>query len=222
MTNINQDKEEYAKAAMRHLHEEQLKRFIKEPLEEIIGPLLKGEGIPGSLLVDVTMLLIFVHINLLGYLSSGNDKTANAVKFFREYLGKIDARYKEVGGLLYHMLRHGWIHRFTPKRLKLNDGTILDFLYSFDMNRDQHLKMVEIQGDKKLRISLSLLYYDALSAIDLFAKDIRRNQELSDVFKKAFETRRKPEEENDIRVRYKSYLRDSDFNFIYRLLNEGH
>ena len=222
MINTNQDKEEYAKAAMRHLHGEQLKTLIKEPIEEIMGPLFKGEGILGSLLVDVTMLLIFVHINLLGYLSSGDDKTPNAVKFFREYLGKIDARYKEVGGLLYHMLRHGWIHRFTPKRLKLNDGMILDFQYSYNIDREQHLTMVEIQGAKRLLISLSLLYDDLLSAIDLFAKDIRRNQELSDVFKKAFETRRKPEEENDICVRYKSYLHHSDFDFIYRLLSEGH
>ena len=43
MTNINQDKEEYAKAAMRHLHEEQLKRVIKDPLEDTIAPLQRGD-----------------------------------------------------------------------------------------------------------------------------------------------------------------------------------
>lgn len=178
--------------------------------------MLKGEGIPGSLLVDVTMLLIFVHINLLGYLSSGDDKTPNAVKFFREYLGKIDARYKEVGGLLYHMLRHGWIHRFTPKRLKLNNRMILDFQYTFNIDREQHLKMVEIQRVKRLLISLSLLYDDLLSAIDFFVEDIRQNQELSDIFKGAFETRREPEKEEDVRGR--NYIKSSDFDFIYRLL----
>ena len=105
------------------------------------------DRILGSVLVDVMMVLIFAHVNLFGYLCSGNDSTVNAVKFFREYFGRVDARYKEVTGLLYHMLRHGWIHRFTPKRLKLNDGIILDFQYGYHINREQHLKMVEIQGE---------------------------------------------------------------------------
>ena len=77
--------------------------------------------------------------------------------------------------------------------------------------------MVEIQGAKKLLISLSLLYDDLLSAIDLFAKDIRCNQELSDIFKGAFETRREPEEERDL-LRERNYIQGSDFDFIYRLL----
>ncbi len=224
MTNTNWDG--VGEALLRRVEASHLKEYFKEPLEEIIAPLLKGDEIDGSVLIDVMMVLIFIHVDLLGYLyaedSSPRNSSKNAVKFLREYLGKIDPRYAEVGGLLYHMLRHGWIHRFTPKRLKLNDGTILDFQYSYNIDREQHLTKVEIQGAKKLLISMPLLYNDLLSAIDLFAVDISHNQELSDVFKKAFETRRKPEEENDIRVRYKSYLRDSDFHFIYRLLNEGH
>ena len=160
------------------------------------------------------MVLIFTNINLFGYLYSGSGSAGNAVKFLREYLGRVDPRYREVGGLLYHLLRHGWIHRFTPKRLKLNNRTILDFQYRLGMNREEHLKMVEIQGAKKLLISLSLLYNDLLSAIDLFAEDIRNNQYLSDVFQRAFETRRELDEENDLRE--KKY--DRDLDFIYRLL----
>ena len=63
-------------------------------------------------------------------------------------------------------------------------------------------------------MNVPLLYKDLLSAMDMYAEEIRHNQELSDVFWKAFETRRKPEKEKDIRVRYKSYLRDSDFDFL--------
>jgi hypothetical protein len=211
------DWDEVGEALIRSVQADRIKDYIKEPLEEIIAPLLKGEKILPPESIDVIMPLIFVHINLLGYLSTGSDTSAVAVEFLRKYFGRIDARYKEVGGLLYHMLRHGWIHRFTPKRLKLNDGTILDFQYSFDKNREQHLsKIVEIQGAKTLHISLSLLYYDLLSALDLFAENIRSNEDLSNIFKKAFETRRKPEKEGELRRR--NYIKSSDFDFIYRLL----
>ena len=39
MTNTNLGKEEYAKAAMRHLHAEDLKKYVKEPLEETVNTL---------------------------------------------------------------------------------------------------------------------------------------------------------------------------------------
>ena len=211
------DWDEVGEALLRDVQAGHMEAYIKDPLEEIINPLSKGEGIDPLLLIDVMMVLIFIHIDLMGYLYTGDsslgNSSKNAVKFLREYLGKTDARYKEVGGLLYHMLRHGWIHRFTPKRLKLNNGTILDFQYSLDMNRERHLKMVETQEAKRLHISVSLLYNDLLSALDSFAKDIRHNQASSDVFKRAFETRRKPEEEDKLRTTY-----NRDLDFIYRLL----
>ena len=214
MANTNWDEEAIAESLHRLGNAERVKRYFKEPLVEIMTPLLAGGDVPPLESMDVMMVLISIHINLLGYLYSGKDKTPNAVEFLRKYLGMVDPRYKEVGGLLYDLLRHGWIHRFVPKRLKLDNGMILDFQYSFDTDRGRHLKMVEIQGAKRLNISVSLLYNDLLSAIDLFAKDIRNNQDLSKVFEGAFENRRKPEEENTLR--HKKYNRDLDF--IYRLL----
>ena len=70
------------------------------------------------------------------------------------------------------------------------------------------------QEDKKLNISLILLYEDLLSAIDRFIEDIRNNQEASDIFWKAFKNRREPDEEN--KLRNKQY--DRDLDFIYSLL----
>ncbi len=213
MANSNWDEKAIAEALDRSVNRDRVEDYIREPLEEIMTPLLKGGEVPPLESMSVAEVTLFIHINLLGYLQSGTDSTTNAVKFLREYLGRVDPRYKEVGGLLYHLLRHGWIHRFTPKRLKLNNGTILDFQYSLDMNREGHLKVVEIQGTRKILISLSLLYNDLLSAIDLFAEDIRNNQGLSDIFQKAFEARREPEEENILRK--KGY--DRDLDFIYGL-----
>jgi hypothetical protein len=214
MRNINWDEEAIVKSMFRLGNAEHVRSYFKKPLEEIMTPLLKGGQVSPLESMDIAQVLIFIHINLLGYLYSGSDSTINAVKFLREYLGRIDSRYKEVGGLLYDLLRHGWIHRFTPKRLKLNSGTILDFQYTLDMNRAGHLKIVEIQGAKKLSVSVSLLYNDFLSAIDLFAEDVRNNQDLAAVFQGAFKTRREPDKENDLRK--KGY--DKDIDFIYSLL----
>ena len=222
MTNANLESEEIAKAMRRHMNAERVIECFKEPLKEIVDPLLNKGVMGGSVLVDVMMVLIFIHINLLGYLSSGSDETSSAVNFFRKYFSRVDTKYGEIGGLLYHSLRHGWIHRFTPKAFKLNDGTIFDFQYHYGRNREKHLIKVEIPemqgmlGTKRLLISLPLLYEDVLSAMDYFAEDVSQNQELSDVFEEAFKTRRKPEEEEQLR---KNYNRDLDF--IYRLLNEG-
>ena len=214
MENSDWDEQAIAKGMQRLSNEARVKEHIKEPLEEMVTPLLKGGEVPFLEATGVAEVLLFIHINLLGYLYSGSDSTVHAVKFLREYLGRVDPRYKEVGGLLYDLLRHGWVHRFTPKRLKLDNGVLLDFQYSLDMNRGDHIKIVEIVGAKRLLISLSLLYRDLLAAIDLFANDIRSNQDLSDVFQEAFQARRQPEEENVLRK--KSY--DRDLDFIYGLL----
>jgi len=220
MTNTNAGDEAVAEGLYRSINANRIGDYIKEPLEEMMTPLLRGGEVSPLESMDIAQVLIFIHIDLLGYLcsasASASDSVVNAVKFLRQYLGRVDEKYAKVGGLLYHLLRHGWIHRFTPKRLKLNNGTILDFQYSLDTNRERHLKMVEIQGAKKLLISLSLLYNDLLSAIESFAKDIRNNQDMSDVFRRAFEMRREPEEEKRLRVRY-----NQDLDFIYGLLNQG-
>lgn len=215
------DWDEVGKALLRSVEENRVKDYIRKPLEEIIDPLSKGEAIDATLSMDVMMVLVFIHIDLMGYLYTADPSPRNsskdAVKFIREYLGRIDARYKEVGGLLYHMLRHGWIHKYTPKRLRMDDGGILDFLFSFSMSREQHLsKTAEIEGAKRLNISVSLLYNDLLSALDLFAEDVRQNQELSDVFKRAFRVRREPEEEDTLRAKY-----NRDLDFISHLMNDG-
>ena len=218
MTDANWD--EVGKALLRSIEENRVEDYIKKPLEEIIAPLQRGDVIDPLLSMDVIMVLIFIHIDLMGYLYTGRNSSKNAVKFIREYLGKIDVRYKEVGGLIYHALRHGWIHRYTPKTLRLRDGTILGFQFGSDTDRQRHLSQIVdttiVKGAKVLHVSISLLYSDLLSALDSFAKDIRSNQQLSCVFKKAVEKRGETENEKDIRRR--GYIEDSDFDFICRLL----
>ncbi len=151
------------------------------------------------------------------------NKSIYAVQFIREYLGKIDRRYVEVGGLLYDALRHGMVHLATPKRIKLRDGEILDFSFSRSGRREDYLKIAmrqELQrtGAKvdiyRLSLDIPLLYRDLLSAIDKYTEDVKCNQDLSDTFSKAFETRRKPEKAREEKLSNKPYIQDSDFVFV--------
>jgi len=111
-----------------------------------------------------------------------------------------------------------------PLRIELEDGSIIDFLFTRTGKREVYLKIVRMPEkqstsktiDYRLIMDLPILYNDLLSAIDKYTEDIRNNKELSDVFNVAFETRRKPEKEEDIRGR--NYIKNSDFDFIYRLL----
>ena len=141
---------------------------------------------------DIVLLLIFTYIDLLGYPFKGSSFSTNAVVFIREYLGRVDPRYKEVGSLLYFELRHGYVHLATPKRIQLKDGKILDFSFGI-MKREDSFKFTktldfQMTGERvdiyRLVVSVSLLCEDLLSAMDMYAEDIRRNQELSDVFGK--------------------------------------
>lgn len=221
MTNANWD--EVGKALTRRLHADYLETHIKEPFKGSVTTLLAEDGMFLSESMDVVLLFVFTYIDLLGYLYKGTNSSNNAVEFMRKYLGKVDKRYKEASGLLYDALRHGYTHLATPKRIELKDGKILDFSFLLAGQREDHLKLkkttemqriggrVDIYG---LSLSLSLLYEDLVSAMDIYAEDIRHNQELSDTFWEAFETRRRPQNAKEEELLSKPYIQDSDFAFV--------
>jgi hypothetical protein len=219
MPDTNSD-EERVKAMYRIGNADRVTELVKAPLQEVIH--FEGERAFLRASDDLLMLLVFTYINLLGYYYKGSWTTASAVEFIREYLGRVDQRYKEVGGLLYHALRHGMVHLATPKRIKLKDGRMLDFYFQRSGQREDCLKITRYPeksatGTKiyidRLSLDIPLLYRDLLSAIDEYTKDIKINHELSDVFTEAFIARRKPEEEQELRKKY-----NRDLDFIYKLL----
>jgi hypothetical protein len=225
----NESDELIAKGMYRLLHADYLIKYVKDPLNETISAMSESEGfLPFE--VDLTILtLIFIHIDLLGCLYKGKNSSNNAVEFIRDYLGRIDSRYKEIGGLLYEALRHGLVHLGTPKRILLSDGDILDFSYGHFTGRKEYLKVnktIEFLHDGsrvnvyRLLISDKLFFEDLLSSIDLYADDIRSNQEMSDRFWAIFETRRKPQKAQEIDLRKKSYILNSDFDFVKRKISE--
>jgi len=220
VTHATYDASELAKAMYRSMNAERVEDYVKKPLQESIHQ--EGERTFLAASDDLLMLLVLTHIDLLGYLYKGSSKSSYAVGFIRDYLGRIDPRYVEVGGLLYDALRHGMVHLATPKRIRLQDGKILDFLFIRSGRREDCLKIKKIPETQRtgvvdiyrLTLDIPLLYRDLLSAIDMYAEDIRHNQELSDVFSKAFEARRKPEKEKEEDLTGKPYIRKSDFDFV--------
>ena len=221
MTNPNSDEEEGVKAMYRIGNAERVTEYVKEPLLEAIH--YEGGRTFLAASDDLLMLLVLTYIDLLGYFYKGGSKSIYAVEFIRGYLGKVDQRYMEVGGLLYYALRHGMVHLATPKRIKLEDGTILDFSFHRSGRREDYLKVMRYPEKSatstivyiyRLSLDIPLLYQDLLSAIDEYTEDIKINHELSDVFTEAFIARRKPEKEKELLRKYKSYIRGSDFAFV--------
>ena len=224
MANTNREQEGIVKATERISRADCLKAHIKQPLEEFRTHLLAGRTLFPSEVTDVVLLVIFTYINLLGYLYKGSDLSKYAVEFIREYLGRIDPRYAEVGGLLYDAFRHGYVHLATPKRIKLRGGEIVDFQFSRAKDRQDHLSNIMRRQEGRVEIhhlslDVDLLYEDLLCAIDKYAEDIRSYQELSDTFWEAFATRRDPEKaklakEAVLLDKKKQYIRSSDFDFV--------
>lgn len=219
VTSSKWDDPELPKALDRSNKADYVRTHVKEPLEEIVNPLFKGEKLLFTESIDHILLSIFTHIDLLGYLYKGGTSQSNAVEFLREYLGRIDPRYKEVGGLLYASQRHGLVHLATPKRIQLRNG--MDFSYVGFGERQDHLKVTKRQAIERgkrfdiyeLVLNLSLLYSDLLSAMDEYAKDVCVSQGLADVFWETF-TARRTKEAKEAEIRRKPYVQDSDFVFI--------
>ena len=212
--------DEIAGAMYRDMKAERVEEYVKGPLEQLIH--YEGGRAFLSASDDLLMLLVFTYVDLLGYLFKGKSKSIYAVEFIRKYYGEVDRRYTQVGGLLYDALRHGMVHLAVPKRIKLEDGKLVDFLFIRSGQRADYLKMTkqnetQSSGDTvvvyRLTLDLPLLYGDLLSAIDSYVGDIKANQELSDTFCKAFRTRRESEA-TEAELRRRSYIQQSDFDFV--------
>ena len=224
MTSAKWDERAIAKGMKRLRNAERVVEYVKAPLEEAIH--FEGERAFLVASDDLLILLVFSYINFLGYLYKGSDEASCAVDFIRDYLGKIDQRYVEVGGLLYVVLRHGIFHRVTPKRIRLQDRKILDFSFHRARRREDSFKIEkwpksritgEVVDIYRLTLNIPLLYRDLLSAIDKYIEDIRDCQELSDTFSRALKTRRKPEGVAEFLKR--SYTRDSDIDFVVKQIS---
>ena len=234
MINSGNDDAELVKAMQRlHNREYYLEKLIKNPLQETFKLLCDEHGLLDEF-IDVVLLLIFAHIDLLGRLYAGEayrrreNTTKNAVLFMEKYFGRVDERYKEVSGLLYHALRHGYVHVFTPKRIGLQNGEQLDFSFTTHHKNIKYLslrkmKENEISGSaviRRLNVHVSQLYQDLLIAIDKYAGDIACDQDISDRFRSSFISRRIEDTEEELRKKDSNL--GSGFDYIYRQTPDSH
>ena len=229
MTGTSPEYEELGEAMGRLVMADELKDTVAKPFNQMLAQLLAHEEVPVTESIEAILLLVFTQIELLGYMYRGENSSGNAVDFVREYLGRRDKRYREVGGLLFHVCRHGLAHRATPKRIELRNGVVLDVAFSFNGERQQHLA---VTGPRRellstgavgsiaiLSLDLPVLYQDLLSAIDEFAEDIKKEQPLADTFRQAFLERRSKQDDTEDDLLNKSYIGESDFSYVMRLLS---
>ena len=173
---------------------------------------IKGGGIGGyfSLLRS-----LFPSITFLGTLYKGVDNSSNCVAFIKDYMGKINNQYNNIGDLIVLIFRHGLMHTQMPKVISV-DGLNIGWVITYN-DRD-HLNVSTI-GLKPINIYISphQLYLDLLNALDFYMTDLTSKPELLDNFKKGFLTMvlfyQEPEIEMNCKIGFE-YLRSKINNDI--------
>lgn len=122
--------------------EKYLRQDIKRSIQNDVLPLVASSSVPRDGGLFAAPRLIFAYVDYLGYLYKGKSLSESAVAFLRDYWGRLDKRYSEVGGLLYHIYRHGTIHEYEPKIIQLNDGTRVVWLVWKNKEKQVHLSGV--------------------------------------------------------------------------------
>lgn len=209
-----------------------LDNFIKARIEGVLRPLiqLESEVEPDSKYSGAAffalsfdfMALFFCYVEFLGYLCNDGEKgknlSNNAVDFLRRYFGKVNPNYKEVGGLLYHIHRHGNVHELKPKRIQLTDGTTVTWEIGSGSVRESdpwHLTGWNMGSAYIMKVSENSLCNDLASAVDIYYEDLCKDPVLRQNFEDAFKKLREPEDEVDVEKR--QHIRRCDFDFIKNL-----
>lgn len=193
-----------------------LEEEVKEQIFLEIAPILYiGQPVGGYFGVTRQILCLIDFLGTLysGYSGKKTKKGRmiisepwKAKKFITIVFGEIDSKYEENGELLYDMYRHGLVHLYQPKTIKQKNGRMLKWaIYKgereshpegfgtqegkFIIQNARHLDLVVDPRDNNsdlLTISITCLYKDLLTIIDMFYQKIDENK--SDELKKWRET----------------------------------
>lgn len=201
--------------------EKYLSEDIKRSIQNDVFPLVGSSSVSLEAGLFAALREIFAYVDYFGYLYKGESSTKSAVSFLRDYLGRVDKRYDAVGGLLYYIYRHGTIHEYEPKNVRLREGTRVAWFVFKDRIKELHLSGYWKEGILWLRIHLNSLYDDLNSAIDLYIQDLKSNAALRENFKKARREIEQPEGEEEVRRKARNYICESDFDFIKKLSTQA-
>lgn len=185
-----------------------LENEVKEQIFLEISPILYiGQDVGGYFGVTRHILCFFDFLSALYSGYDGKDtyrngamkisKPENVKKFMDEVLIKIDPMYKENGKYLYAMYRHGLIHLYQPRTIKLKNGRLLKWAaYKGSRERAKevfksdketfavevrHLGIITDPRDESsdlLTVSINCLFKDLLSVIDLYKNLLEQDQNL--------------------------------------------
>lgn len=177
----------------------EMKQFLQEEVKEQIMleivPILHVGMAQGGYFGVIRQILCLV--DFLGALYYGYDgeidkrtgrklisKSEKATRFIEEIMGDNDPNYKTNGKYLYLMYRHGLVHLYQPKEIELRDGKKLSwFAYKgpregakvLELQNVRHMGISQSPQDsnvKLLTISIICMYYDLITAVDLYTKRI--------------------------------------------------
>ena len=182
----------------------EMKQFLQEEVKEQIlleiAPILHI-GISQGGYFGVTRQILCL-VDFLGALYSGYNgevdkktgrkvisKAEKAIKFIEDVFGDKDTNYKTNGKYLYLMYRHGLVHLYQPKELELKDGKKLSWLaYKgaregatvLEVQNVRHMEISQNPHDpniKYLTIWITSLYYDLITAMDLYTKKLENDKD---------------------------------------------
>lgn len=158
--------------------------------------------------------MIFPEIDCLACLYLGNtEKTSQkAVKFMREYFGRVNILYKQVSGFFYKTYRHGLMHQHEPKNVTINGQNLF---WQISMNHAKfHLKINK--PSNHLILDGSEFLNDFLKAAKLYLDDF--NKDVNGIFLKnfndAFLSMNKPISEEIIKKHWKNVSIEIDLKFL--------
>lgn len=154
---------------------------VQESLGALLGQLDSAVAALSAAMPQFQVLLILTLVDLLGYLSVGSSVSKNAVSFVRKYLGRRNQRYAEIGGLLYHMVRHGLVHDQKWKRVRLQDGSDLTIRVTRGSPRT-HLRVERGKPDTPwentlwLNVDVGQLWTDIKASVSDFLGDLAQDE----------------------------------------------
>jgi len=213
---------------------------IESSIDDDISPALhRGKARAGYY---SCIRLIFCYSDIFGALLENEVSSKSAVKFIREYFGKVNPRYIDVAGILYSIFRHGTVHTFEPKRFIINDrrfgyviGKDTDIIPNTDDSKFFYDKKekgdgcvythliprspsstwpgaINIPGIQLLPISLERLLRDLKEAVAFYLSDLQNQVKLQENAFKMMEEIKRP---------YEFFAENNEVNEKHPLLRNG-
>jgi hypothetical protein len=161
--------------------------------------------------------LLMTYIDYLSALFSGkgpSSKNSEVREYFNTYF---PSAYQKASAWLIFLYRHGLVHQYAPKSIKIKNDNIVSWHCSLDSSESKnHLKILPHPNGKPktyhLRLCAPEFIKDFKISVFIFCNDILNN---SDRFKKFKEGYKKFQESEDIeRIKKLSYISKEDIDWL--------